>query len=66
MMALLWPSNAALISSRWWAGAVGYGINCGAATHQHESKQVMNVARRFDLRLAEKYHRLIIEHLEES
>ena len=66
MIAILWPSNAALVSSRGRTGAVGYGINGGAATHQHESKQVMNVARRFDLRLAEKYHRLVIERLEES
>jgi hypothetical protein len=36
------------------------------APTEHESQQVMNVARRFDLRLAEKYHRLVIEHLEES
>jgi hypothetical protein len=36
------------------------------APTEHESKQVMNVARRFDLGLAEKYHRLVIEHLEES
>jgi hypothetical protein len=36
------------------------------APTEHESKQVMNVARRFDLRLAEKYHRLVIEHLEEA
>jgi hypothetical protein len=36
------------------------------APTEHESKRVMNVARRFDIRLAEKYHRLVIEHLEES
>ena len=36
------------------------------APTEHESKRVMNVARRFDIRLAEKYHRLAIEHLDES
>ena len=36
------------------------------APTEHESRRVMNVARRFDVRLAEKYHRLTIEHLEES
>jgi hypothetical protein len=36
------------------------------APTEHESKRVMNVARRFDIRLAEKYHRLAIEHLEEA
>ena len=36
------------------------------APTEHESKRVMNVARRFDIRLAEKYHRLVIEHLEEA
>ncbi len=28
-----------------------------------ETNRVMNVARRFDLKLARKYHRLAIEHL---
>ncbi|MDQ4148303.1 MAG: hypothetical protein M3120_11660, partial [Pseudomonadota bacterium] len=36
------------------------------APTEHESRRVMNVAGRFDIRLAEKYHRLTIEHLEES
>ena len=36
------------------------------APTEHESRRVMNVASRFDIRLAEKYHRLVIEHLEES
>ena len=36
------------------------------APTEHESRRVMNVGRRFDIRLAEKYHRLVIEHLEES
>jgi hypothetical protein len=36
------------------------------APTEHESKRVMKVARRFDIRLAEKYHRLAVEHLEES
>jgi DNA-binding sugar fermentation-stimulating protein len=36
------------------------------APTEHESKRVMNVASRFDIRFAEKYHRLVIEHLEVS
>jgi hypothetical protein len=36
------------------------------APTEHESKRVMNVARRFDLRLAEMYHRMTIEHLDVS
>ena len=36
------------------------------ATTEAESKRAMNVARRFDVKLAEKYHRLTIEHLEAS
>jgi hypothetical protein len=36
------------------------------APTEHEAKRVMNVARRFDIRLAEKYHVLAIEHLEVS
>jgi tRNA(Leu) C34 or U34 (ribose-2'-O)-methylase TrmL len=36
------------------------------APTEHEAGRVMNVARHFDIRLAEKYHRLAIEHLKES
>lgn len=36
------------------------------APTENEARRVMNVARRFDIRLAEKYHRLAIEHLEAS
>ena len=36
------------------------------APTENEAKRVMNVVRRFDIRLAEKYHRLAIEHLEVS
>ncbi len=35
------------------------------APTEHETKRVMNVARRFGIRFAEKYHRLAIEHLVE-
>ncbi len=36
------------------------------APTEHESRRVMNVASRFNIWLAEKYHRLVIEYLEES
>lgn len=36
------------------------------APTEHETARVMNVARRFDIKLAEKYHRLAVEHLEVS
>jgi hypothetical protein len=36
------------------------------APTEHEAKRVMNVARRFPLKLAEMYHRLAIEHLDVS
>jgi hypothetical protein len=34
------------------------------APTEAESKRAMNVARRFDVKLAEKYHRLVMEDLE--
>jgi hypothetical protein len=36
------------------------------APTENESKRVMNVVRRFDIKFAEKYHRLVIEHLDVS
>jgi hypothetical protein len=33
---------------------------------EHASKRVMNVARRYEIRLAEKYHRLTVEYLEDA
>lgn len=36
------------------------------APTEHEAKRVMNVARRFPVKLAEMYHRLAIEHLNVS
>jgi hypothetical protein len=36
------------------------------APTEQEAKRVMNVARRFELKLAEMYHRLAIEYLKVS